>query len=437
MSTYEIITKKKRGEKLSREEIFDFISGYTSDQIPDYQASALLMAICWRGLSDEETRHLTEAIVKSGDEIDLSEFGVLTVDKHSTGGVGDKTTLIVAPLAAALGCKVAKMSGRGLGHTGGTIDKLESIPGYTVALSPEEFRSQVDKIGVCVVSQTGNLAPADKKLYALRDVTATVDSIPLIASSVMSKKLAAGAHSIVLDVKCGSGAFVKNADDAVSLAEKMVAIGNLSGRNVAALITDMDTPLGFAIGNILEVNEAISVLRGKGPSDLTEICISLTAAMAHLALKIPYEEAKKRAESAIHSGAAFAKFKEWIIAQGADEAFVDHPEKEIKAAYRYEIKATKDGYVSKMDAELIGIAAMELGAGRKTKDDRIDFSAGIILEKKTGDSIKVGDTLATFYTNNKSSLKHAEEIFASAISFSAARGEKNPLIYNVITNEKY
>lgn len=432
MRAYDIIAKKKRNEELSEEEIRFFISGYTEGNIPDYQVSALLMAICLNGMSDTETLYLTDAIAKSGDSVDLLEFGTLTADKHSTGGVGDKTTLIVAPLAAALGCTVAKMSGRGLGHTGGTVDKLESFPGYNVSISPESFKRQIREIGIAVISQSGNLAPADKKLYALRDVTATVDSIPLITSSIMGKKLASGAHTIVLDVKCGSGAFVKSERDAEILAKKMVDIGNCSNRRTAALITDMGAPLGFAVGNILEVKEAISTLRGSGPEDLTEICVSLAATMAHLALGIPFDDAKLRAQNILNCGAAYEKFKEWISAQGGDARLADNPELFPKAEFEYEIKATRDGYISKMNAELIGNAAMELGAGRRTKDDKIDHTAGIILHKKSGDSVRAGDTLATLYTNSSQEIDTAESIFLSSLSYSDKKPETKPLIYKII-----
>lgn len=433
MRAYDIIMKKKRGVALTEEEIRGFVTGYTSGEIPDYQASALLMAICLNGMNDEETYFLTDAIARSGDSVDLSEFGMLSADKHSTGGVGDKTTLIVAPLAAVLGCKVAKMSGRGLGHTGGTIDKLEAIPGYKISLSPEKFRRQVKETGVAVIGQSGNLAPADKKLYALRDVTATVDSIPLITSSIMGKKLAAGASTIVLDVKCGSGAFVKNHGDAKVLAENMVKIGNMSGRRTAALITNMDIPLGYSVGNILEVKEAIATLRGEGPSDLTEICISLAAVMAHLSLGISLEEARNKAHTALSSGSAFRKFKEWIENQGGDTSFIDNPELFPKAKYSHELRATRDGYISKMDAEAIGLLAMELGAGRKTKDDAIDYSAGIVMAKKTGDKVSEGDLLATLYTGESERISEAERLFDSLLTYSDSKIDDQRLIYEIIT----
>ncbi len=432
MTVYDIITKKKRGEALSRDEVRCFVKGYTEGAIPDYQVSALLMAICLNGMNDDETCELTMAIAESGDTVDLSEFGALTADKHSTGGVGDKTTLIVAPLAAALGCKVAKMSGRGLGHTGGTVDKLESFPGYRVTLSEDDFRRQVREIGVAVIGQSGNLAPADKKLYALRDVTATVDSVPLITSSIMGKKLPSGAKSIVLDVKYGSGAFMKTPEEAEILAENMVKIGRLAGRNTAALITNMDTPLGFAVGNTLEVCEAIATLRGEGPPDLAEISISLAGAMAHLTLGIAYEVAVERARKLLYSGAALKKFKEWISAQGGDVSFIDNPDKFISAKYKKELKCGTDGYISAMDAEKIGLAAMELGAGRKTKDSEIDYSAGIILAKKTGDKVNAGDTLATLYSSKYELIKEAEEALLDAYKFSDKPREKEKLIYKIL-----
>ena len=432
MRMYDIITKKKRGGELSESEIRSFVSGYTRGDIPDYQASALLMAICLNGMSDGETYFLTDAISKSGDAVDLSSFGDITADKHSTGGVGDKTTLIVAPLAASLGCKVAKMSGRGLGHTGGTVDKLESFVGYNINLSSEDFMRQVRNVGVAVVGQSGNLAPADKKLYALRDVTATVDSIPLITSSIMGKKLASGAKSIVLDVKCGSGAFVKNEADARRLAENMVKIGKMCDRRVAAIITNMDIPLGYAIGNILEVKEAISALRGDGPQELIDISTSLAGAMAHLALSLPFDEMKKKAELLIKSGEALTKFKEWIAAQGGDTRPIDNPELFPTSAYEYEILSEGDGFISKMDAEKIGLSAMELGAGRKTKEDKIDYTAGILLRKKTGDKIKKGEILATLYTNDTDSIEAAREIFLSAITLSKSPIEKEKLILGFV-----
>lgn len=432
MRMYDVITKKKRGLPLEEDEIREFVKGYTDGSIPDYQASALLMAICLRGMNADETFALTDAICKSGDTVDLSEFGDATADKHSTGGVGDKTTLIVAPLAAALGCKVAKMSGRGLGHTGGTVDKLESFSGYNVSLSPEQFKKQVHDIGIAVVSQSGNLAPADKKIYALRDVTATVDSIPLITSSVMGKKIAAGSHNIVLDVKCGSGAFIKTPEDARVLAENMVNIGRMCGRRCAALITNMDIPLGYSVGNILEVKEAIATLRGEGPEDLTEISVALAAAMAHFATGISPSAAEERAKELIANGKALEKFKEWIGAQGGDPSLVDAPEKFPSAEIAYEVRARERGYITKMNAEAIGIAAMELGAGRRKKDDIIDYTAGITLKKKYGDRVDAGEVLAVLYTSKPESVNGAERIFLDSITVSAEAPEEKPLVYGRI-----
>lgn len=432
MRIYDIIIKKKRGEELTDEEIRFFVNGYTDGSLPDYQVSALLMAICFSGMSDRETCTLTDAIAKSGDCVDLSAFGHLSADKHSTGGVGDKTTLIVAPLAAALGCKVAKMSGRGLGHTGGTIDKLEAFPGYKTTLSPEEFFKNVRDIGVSVIGQSGNLAPADKKLYALRDVTGTVDSIPLITSSIMGKKLPSGAHNIVLDVKYGSGAFMKSAEDAEALAEEMVKIGKLSKRQVAALVTDMDTPLGFAIGNALEIKEAIAALSGKGPEDLVEVSVSLAATMAQLALGLSSDEAHTAARSLLFDGTALEKFKEWISAQGGEVAYIDNPQMLPTAKYTLDVIAEGDGYIEKMNAEAIGVSAMELGAGRKKKDDKIDFAAGIVLKKKTGDKVTQGEIIATLHSSAEAKLSPAAEIFKSALTIGRKPIEKKKIIYKTI-----
>ncbi len=430
---YDIITRKKRGEELSGEDIHRFALGYTRGEIPDYQASALLMAICLNGMSEAETTALTAEIAASGDSVDLSEFGTLTVDKHSTGGVGDKTTLIITPIAAALGCKVAKMSGRGLGHTGGTVDKLEAIPKYRTSLTPCEFKEQVRRVGVAVIGQSGNLAPADKKLYALRDVTATVDSIPLITSSVMGKKLAAGSHSILLDVKCGSGAFMKTESDAEQLASLMVKIGNNCGRRTAAIITDMDTPLGCAIGNSLEVIEAIEVLRGGGPDDLREVSIELAALMVKLSLELPLDEAREAVLDCIESGAAFEKFVEWMAAQGADTRFVRDTSLFEGAKCTREVKSPICGYISKTDAEGIGRASVALGAGRSKKEDAIDPSAGIILKRKTGDSVEVGTVIAVLYAENEELLDRGEKILLSSLSFSPEKSERARLIYKVIS----
>ncbi len=432
MRIYDTIKKKRDGFALSKEEIEFFIKGYVDGSIHDYQASALCMAIFFQGMDERETADLTLAMAHSGDTVDLSRFGALTVDKHSTGGVGDKTTLIVAPIVSSLGCVMAKMSGRGLGHTGGTIDKLESIEGFNTALSPEEFFSQVEKNGVAVVGQTGNLTPADKKLYALRDVTATVDNLSLIASSIMSKKLAAGSHTIVLDVKCGSGAFMKTPEDAKELAEAMVKIGNNCGRNTAAVITNMDRPLGNNIGNSLEVIEAIEVLRNNGPEDLKEVCLALSSEIVSLSKNTSIEEARILTEDALSSGKAFEKFKEWISSQGGKIEWIENPDLFPKAPHKFEIKAEKDGYISKMDAESIGIASVILGAGRETKEDTIDMSAGIVLNKKTGDRVEKGETLATLYSCNEKSFNSSKEKFLSALEFSEKPIKEEPLVISII-----
>ena len=432
MRIYDIIKKKRDGFELSKEEIEFFIKGYVDGTIHDYQASALCMAIFFKGMTEKETADLTLAMANSGDTVDLSRFGEKTVDKHSTGGVGDKTTLIVAPIVTSLGCVMAKMSGRGLGHTGGTVDKLESIKGFNVELTPEEFFSQVEKNGVAVVGQSGNLTPADKKLYALRDVTATVDSIPLIASSIMSKKLAAGSHTIVLDVKYGSGAFMKTPEEAEVLATEMVKIGDNCGRNTAAVITNMERPLGNNIGNSLEVIEAIEVLKGNGPEDLKEVCLTLASQIVSLCEKISESEARSLCEDALASGKAFEKFKEWIVSQGGDGSWIENTDLFPKATYKFEIKAENDGYISKMDAEKIGISSVILGAGRETKEDIIDMSAGIVLNKKTGDKVSKGDTLATLYTCNESTFNSAKEKYLSALEYSENPMSEKALVYGVI-----
>ena len=432
MNMYEIISKKKRGESLTNEEIEFFVCGYTNGEIPDYQASALLMAICLMGMNEEETLNLTMAIAASGDSVDLSSFGTLSVDKHSTGGVGDKTTLIVAPLVASLGCKVAKMSGRGLGHTGGTVDKLESFPGYRTSLSPSEFFDQVEKIGIAVTGQSGNLAPADKKIYALRDVTATVDSIPLITSSIMGKKLPSGAENIVLDVKFGSGAFMKDADDALALAESMVRVGNLAKRKVSAVISNMNRPLGRAVGNSLEVIEAIAVLRGEGPDDLRELSLTLASEIVSLAFDISREEGMAKVTEALDSGLAYQKFVEWISLQGGESAYAENPELFPKAKYSHDIISGCDGYISFMDTEKIGATATALGAGRRTKEDIIDLSAGILVSKKTGDAVSCGEVIATLYSNDKNCLAEGEKLYISALEFSHKKPKEESLIYEII-----
>ncbi len=429
MRMYDIIAKKRDGGTLTKEEIDFFVRGFTDGSIPDYQASAMTMAIYLRGMTPVETAQLTLAMAHSGDVVDLSAIEGVKVDKHSTGGVGDKTTLIAAPIAAACGVRLAKMSGRGLGHTGGTLDKLESIPGCTVSLSQEAFFRQVRKIGLAVVGQTGNLVPADKKLYALRDVTATVSSIPLIASSIMSKKLASGADCILLDVKTGSGAFMKTLDDSIALAKAMVDIGEHNGRRTAALITDMDTPLGRNIGNSLEVMEAVETLKGNGPSDLTEVCLALAANLLMLAGKGEAEQCRAMAEKALRNGEAYQKLRAMVAAQGGDAAVLDDTSKFAPAACSLDVLSGYDGYLAATDAEGIGAAAVLLGAGRETKESAIDYAAGIRLFKKPGDPVRRGDVLAKLYAADMEKCKAGEERLRAALAFSKEAPTLPPLIY--------
>lgn len=429
MRMYDFIMKKRNGEALEEREIRYMIQEYVAGNIPDYQMSALLMAIYFQGMSDEETAVLTDAIAHSGDMVDLSEIPGIKVDKHSTGGVGDKTTLIIAPIVAACGVKVAKMSGRGLGHTGGTVDKMESIPGMRTALTQEEFFDTVNKTGLSIIGQTGNLAPGDKKLYALRDVTATVDSIPLIAASIMSKKLAAGSDCIVLDVKTGSGAFMKTLDDSILLAQKMVAIGEAAGKKMVALITDMDIPLGNNIGNALEVAEAAEVLKGRGPKDLRDVCVELAGNMLYLAGKGALEECRRMAEKALDNGSALERLIEMVEAQGGDSSVLKDCDKFEKAPYSREVLADTCGYIAHMDTEACGIASTMLGAGRETKDSVIDFSAGIILKKKVGDYVNEGDVLAIMYASKEELFVSAIEKYKKAITISNVDIEKEPLIF--------
>jgi len=432
MRMYDIIHKKRNGGELSEKEIKFFVNGYTDGSIPDYQASALCMAIYFRGMSADETAALTLAMADSGDRIDLSGIDGFTVDKHSTGGVGDKTSLIVAPIVAANGGKVAKMSGRGLGHTGGTVDKLDSIPGFRTSLTPDEFIKQVNDIGLCIVGQTGELAPADKKLYALRDVTATVESIPLIASSIMSKKLAAGSQGIVLDVKTGSGAFMKTVEDSERLAEEMVSIGKSAGRKVTALITDMDIPLGASVGNSLEVIEAIKTLKGEGEKNLTEVCLSLAAQMLCMVTGRDDMVCRKMAKKSIEDGSALNKLREMITAQGGNADVIDNSGAFKQPKFYVDIISERDGYISRTDAERVGIASVILGAGREKKGDPIDPSAGIILKKKTGDSVSKGDVLATFYTDDETRIDVAKREFIDALIFGNEKPSKQKLIYKII-----
>ncbi len=432
MRMYDIIKKKRDGEELTTEEINFFVDGYTKGEIPDYQASALCMAIFYKGMNPRETTDLTLAMAKSGDMLDLSVLGDKTVDKHSTGGVGDKVTLIVAPIAATLGCTVAKMSGRGLGHTGGTVDKLESIPGFKVEIPSDEFFSIVKQTGIAVIGQSGNLTPADKKLYALRDVTATVESLPLIASSIISKKLSAGSQHIVLDVTCGSGAFMKTPEAARELAKAMVEIGNMAGRKMTAVITNMDTPLGINIGNILEVKEAIDVLRGKGPDDLVTVCKTIASLMYSSCFGVSTDDAMPKVEEAINSGAAFQKLKEMVGAQGGDISFIDDPSLFESSKYVYEVKAERAGYISHMNAETIGIASVVLGAGREKKEDSIDYKAGISLLKKTGSHVDIGDTIAILYTDLEDKILEAEKLILGTIEMSDDKPADEKLIYEII-----
>lgn len=432
MRMVDIIEKKRDGQELTTAEINFFIEGYTKGEIPDYQASALAMAIYFQDMNDRECADLTRAMVESGDTIDLSAIDGVKVDKHSTGGVGDTTTLVLAPLVASLGVPVAKMSGRGLGHTGGTIDKLESIAGFHVELTREQFIDLVNRDKVAVIGQSGNLTPADKKLYALRDVTGTVNSIPLIASSIMSKKIAAGADAIVLDVKTGDGAFMKTQEDAEELAHAMVRIGNHVGRKTIAIISDMSQPLGFAIGNALEVKEAIETLQGKGPKDLTELVLTLGSQMVILAGKAKTsEEAKEMLLDAIHSGKALAKFKEFLANQGGDASIVDDLTKLPQAKYKIELPAKQSGYISRMVADEIGVASMILGAGRATKEDVIDLAVGLVLHKKVGDKVEEGESILTIYSN----LENVEDVKQKLYDniFIADTATAPTLIHTVIT----
>lgn len=428
MRMYDIIRKKRDGGELTTQEIKFFIDGYVKGEIPDYQASALLMAIFFKGMNFRETADLTFAVRDSGQRLDFSAINGIRVDKHSTGGVGDKTSLVVAPLVASLGVKVAKMSGRGLGHTGGTIDKLESIPGFKTDLSEEEFLKNVNEIGVCIVGQNRDLAPADKKLYALRDVTATVDSLPLVVSSIMGKKLAADDDCIVLDVKTGSGAFAKSLEDSRTLAKVMVDIGKQAGKKMLALITDMDRPLGNAIGNTLEVKEAIDTLNGHGPEDFTDICIILATNMLYLAGKGSMEECEKAVKGAIADKSALETFKKMVKAQGGDASFIDNPEKFAKAPFKRSAKAQKSGYIHHVDTEGYGISSLLLGAGRNTKEESIDFSAGIVLKKKTGDYVKEGEELAVMHTSDEKRFESAINKFYDSTVILNDEPKKRPLV---------
>lgn len=432
MRMIDIIEKKRDGKSLTKEEIEFFVNGYTHGEVPDYQASSLAMAIFFQDMNDEERAALTMSMVNSGEKIDLSDINGIKVDKHSTGGVGDTTTLVLAPLVATVGVPVAKMSGRGLGHTGGTIDKLESVKGFNVEISEKDFIKLVNDNQVAVIGQSGNLTPADKKLYALRDVTGTVNSIPLIASSIMSKKIAAGADAIVLDVKTGSGAFMKTLDDAEALAHAMVRIGNNVGRNTMAIISDMSQPLGNAIGNALELKEAIATLKGNGPKDLTELVLTLGSQMVVLAEQATsLDEARQMLIDAIKTGKALNKFKTFLSNQGGDDSIVNSPEKLPSAKYQVEFKAKKDGYITEIIANEIGVASMMLGAGRQTKEDVIDLGVGIVLNKKVGEHVEKGENILTIHTNTKE-IDDILYKLDNSITIES-KGEAPTLIHKIIT----
>lgn len=432
MRMVDLIEKKRNGHELNKAEIDFIIEGYTKGDLPDYQLSAFAMAIYFQGMTQEERVNLTQAMVESGDQIDLSKIEGIKVDKHSTGGVGDTTTLVLGPLVAAVDVPVAKMSGRGLGHTGGTIDKLEAVPGFHVEITNEEFIRLVNTNKIAVIGQSGDLTPADKKLYALRDVTATVDSIPLIASSIMSKKIAAGADAICLDVKTGNGAFMKKLEDAEELAKAMVEIGKGVGRNTKAIISDMSQPLGFAVGNALEVKEAIDTLKGEGPEDLTELCLTLGSHMVVLAEKASsLDEARAMLQEVIKNGKALESFKTFLSAQGGDASVADDPSKLPDAAHKIEVPAKEDGYISEIVAEKIGVAAMKLGAGRATKESEIDLAVGIMLNKKVGDQVKKGDSLVTIHSNSED-VQEVMDIVYDSYGTVAEKVEAPTLIYKEI-----
>lgn len=429
---YDIILKKRANLPLSDKEIRFVIDGYVKGEIPDYQVSALLMTIVFNGMNARELGTLTLAMAQSGNMVDLSNIDGITVDKHSTGGVGDKTTLIIAPLVAACGGKVAKMSGRGLGHTGGTIDKMESIPNLKVSLDQDAFIDQVNKIGLAVIGQSEGLAPADKKLYALRDVTGTVDSIPLIASSVMSKKLASGAQAILLDVKVGSGAFMKNIEDARELAKAMVDIGKKNGRSVKAILTDMDRPLGHAIGNALEIREVINTLKGHGPEDLTHECIIMAAHMLVLSRMCDYETALNRVQQALDSGVALERLRLMIEAQGGDSRVIDDDRVLTIGKFTYDVTSPQDGYITHMNTERCGIASVMLGAGRTVKDGPIDYSAGIVMHKKTGDAVSMGERIATLYASDESLFTNAAQTYLAAITIGDTASKVMDTILDIV-----
>ncbi|MGD6815676.1 pyrimidine-nucleoside phosphorylase [Metabacillus sp. 84] len=433
MRMVDIIQKKRDGKPLTKEEIEFAVNGYKNDRIPDYQMSSFLMSVYFKGMTKEEVSWLTDAMVHSGETVDLSGINGIKVDKHSTGGVGDKISLIVAPLVASVGVPVAKMSGRGLGHTGGTIDKLEAVEGFSVELTGNQFIENVNKHGISIIGQSGDLVPADKKIYALRDVTATVDSIPLIASSIMSKKIAMGADAIVLDVKTGSGAFMKTLETAKDLAGTMVDIGSHLNRNTVAVITDMNQPLGYEVGNANEIREVIEVLNGSGSDDLIEISMAIAVQMSMLGgIYQTEEKARKGLQEAIQSGKALEKFKEFITTQNGSAQQIESPDLLPQAKNHFEAKAKQSGYISDIEAEAIGVAALLLGAGRQTKEDQIDYAAGVSLKKKAGDEVKEGDVIAVLHTN-KDDCEQAMDTLHAAYSYSGDKPEKRPYVYEIIS----
>lgn len=436
MRIYDIIRKKRDKEELSKAEIDFFVERYSKGEIPDYQASALLMAIYLNKMNKQETAYLTEAMMNSGEVMDLSAINGIKVDKHSTGGVGDKTTIALAPIIAACGVPVAKMSGRGLGHTGGTLDKLEAIPGFSIEMSADKFIDSVNDIKIAVCGQTASIAVADKKMYALRDVTATVDNISLIAASIMCKKLASGADAIVLDVKTGDGAFMKTLDDSFELAKEMVEIGTRMNRQTIGIVSDMDEPLGSAVGNSLEVKEAIDALKGNGPSDFMHLCETLGAYML-VSAKVAndYEDGVARIKNVLESGAALDKFREFVANQGGDPRVADDYSLLPQADHIVEIKSEKTGYINKIEAEAVGVSAMVLGAGRETKDDVLDLSAGLLIKKKVGDYVKEGDTLAIMHFNKEDKFEDAKRRFINAYKISENKTEPKKLIYGVVTKD--
>lgn len=433
MRMYDLIMKKRNGGTLTKEEISFMIEGYTNGCIPDYQMSAMMMAIYFRGMNAQETLQLTMAMRDSGEHLDLSGIQGIKVDKHSTGGVGDKTSLALTPMVAACGIPVAKMSGRGLGHTGGTIDKLESFPGFTTEIDTDTFQKNVNQIGIAIMGQTAHLAPADKKLYALRDVTATVDNLSLIASSIMSKKLAAGADAIVLDVKTGSGAFMKNEEDAFALAREMVTIGKGAGKTTIGIVTDMDQPLGRAVGNALEVREAIATLKGEGPEDFLELCLTLGTYMLLAGKKASEtKEARNMLLEVLENGKALKKLEEFVTAQGGDARAVQDPDLLPEAGITRDVTAPKDGYIAGINCEEVGICSLLLGGGRETKESEIDLSVGIILHKKKGDPVSKGEKIATLYANDKEKLSQAAERLQNAYQYSAQPVQAEPIIKGIV-----